>query len=551
VEIVKVYPDQTTKVLPEIPLRFTVSIRDAPQDACIEVWTDIACKEHEGHKEGFAVRLKQSSSTAETTIFEREVTPTTCGFYSFSLRYLEDGKWRWIGGSYETRLKTSVYVEPSWIADAVIYNAFVRQFGARDKNGDGVIEPGEGGTFNSLIERMEHFRNLGITAIYLNPIQLTGVTFRYKEDQSPQYQDETNHLPLHMHPGSVYTVRDYKSIDPELGLNEKRPDTDQYHEFRRFVQWCHENGIRVILDVVFGHTARDSLLQRLHPEWFLYKKDPTSLDEPYAAYEDAQVWGKPDYAFCPYDHGIFWQDCSRLNWEWNPAPGHELPKNPRLSEMREYFKSVFRYWIRQYGVDGFRLDVAYSVPPDFWHEALLDARDCAGAMCAEGLAHAPITPEIVFVGETYVNDLYPMQECGLTMLSGDFSAKIASVDALKGYLDYAYNISGRFFPTNSRWMLYPECHDFPRLPEKFKSLLHHDWSDVQLNKSRWVLAATLRNPDAAQRLRGSGTSGSQCAHLHSNQLAIAKEHHRIHREGERHTAQEQGIAAGQLHVRRV
>ena len=503
-QVLQSYPDRVTKILPDEPLTFIISVKDAPSDARIEVWTDIACKEFSAtHDNGFAVPLVRKGTQGGVTRFERSVTPTRCGFFGFSVRYLAGKKWHWIGddGSYEKRAITTLYVEPSWIPSAIIYNAFVRQFGAKDKNKDGIIEPGEGGTFNDLVDRMPHFKRLGISAIYLNPIQMTGDIFQYKDDLKPHYQDETNHLPLHMHPGSVYTVKDYKSIDPELGFNEKDPDTDQYHEFRRFVAECHKNGIRVILDIVFSHTARDSLIQRIHPEWFVYKKDPASLSEPYVYYESPEAedyWGKPDYAFSPYDHDIFWTDCSRLNWNWKPVPGpNPHPRNPRIKEMRDYFKSVLRYWIKQYGVDGFRLDVSYAIPYDFWHEALADCRIAAHEICAlhatspEKQPLAPISSDIMFVGETYVDDVYELQECGLTMLNGDFSSKIFSVEQLKGYLDYAYNISGEFFPRNSRWMLFPECHDFSRLPEKFKSSLHHDWSDVQLNKSRWVLAATL------------------------------------------------------------
>jgi glycosidase len=503
VEIVQVYPDRTTKALPGEPLLFVVSVKDAPADLRIEVWTDVVCKEFSPTSNAeFAVPLQRKRLSGDVTRFERAITPTRCGFYSFCVRHLQGKRWSWSGGrDYESRRTIALNIEPPWVTSAVVYNAFVRQFGARDRNKDGIIEPGEGGTFNDLIERMPHFRKLGIGAIYLNPIQMTGEVFQYKEELMPHYQDETNHLPLHMHPGSVYTVKDYKSIDPELGFNEHDPDTDQYGEFRRFVAVCHENGIRVILDIVFGHTARDSLIQRIHPEWFVYKRNPQSLDEPYVYYESPEAeayWGKPDFAFSPYDHDIFWTDCTRLNWNWKPVPGpNPQPRNPRIKEMREYFKSVLRYWIKQYGVDGFRLDVAYSVPPDFWHEALADCRATAREVCLLHEEHpqkqavAPLSPEILFVGETYVDDVNELQECGITLLNGDFSSKIFTVEQLKGYLDYAYNISGDFFPRNSRWMLFPECHDFARLPEKFSSQLLHDSSDVQLNKSRWVLAATL------------------------------------------------------------
>lgn len=492
VQIVQVFPDRTTKVLPGEPLKFVVSIKDAPQGLQVEIWTDISCKEspHDGE---YAIPLRKVAEENGIARYERTITPDKCGFYSFAARHLSAQGWEWRGGSYERRALTALYVEPSWIPECIIYNAFVRQFGAHDRDGDGIIQPGEGGTFNDLIERMDHFKSLGIGAIYLNPIQLTGDTFHYHEEIVQHFQDETNHLPVHMHPGSVYSVKDYKSIDPELGFNIKDQETDQYHEFRRFVRACHKNGIRIILDVVFGHTAKDSFIQRLHPEWFLYKKDPNSVEEPFVYYEDPETecWGKPDKAASPYDHGLFWTDCSRLNWNYKSPPGPNPSPNPRIREMREYFKSVLRYWIKNYGVDGFRLDVAYSVPPEFWHEALEDCRQLAARACEQKSADAPLTPEIAFIGETYVDEVYDLHACGITLLNGDFSSKISTVEQLKGYLDYAYNLSGDFFPHGSRWMLFPECHDFGRLPEKFRESLRNEDSDVRLNKSRWTLAATL------------------------------------------------------------
>ena len=505
VRFVHMHPAATVKVLPGEPFALSVTLDSDDEDLIVEAWTDIPCAELKGtHPNGYAIRLRHTVGDVQHKMFTRTITPTETGFYSFAIRWRQSAarSWTWHGGdgTFASRTATRVNVEPSW-SDAIIYNAFVRQFGARDRDGDGIILPGEGGTFADLIDRMDHFTRLGVQAIYLNPIQIAGDVFQYKEELIPHYQDETNHLPVHMHPGSVYSVKDYKSIDPELGLNPADPDTDQYHEFRRFVAACHARGIRVILDIVFGHTARGSLLQRLHPEWFLYKRVANDPSEPYLDPHDPAAhlwWGQPDHACSPYDHDIYWTDCSRLNWGIlsPPAPNHP-PLNHGQQPMWEYCKSVLRYWIRSYGVDGFRLDVAYSVPARFWTEAIADARTCAAQAIASHAADparqplAPLTPDVLFVGETYVDAVEELQECGITMLNGDFSNKIFTVETLKGYLDYLYNKSGQFFPHGARWMLFPECHDFQRLPVKCAWMLKTDGADIALNKSRWVLAATL------------------------------------------------------------
>ncbi len=514
IDVVQVYPDVLTKVLSLEPLTFFMTIEvsgleESPEDFISrfrpEIWTNIPCKEFErispkepGTRPEYAAVLRFYKREGDFLFFKRTITPSRAGFYEFSIRYRlkSEAVWNWWGGenrSFAKRKVNPIYVEPSWLSDTIIYNAFVRQFGARDDNKDGIIRPGEGGTFNDLIKAMPRLANLGIGAIYLNPIQKVGDLYHY--------QDETNSLPSYLLPGSVYSLKEYKSIDPELGLNEEMPDTDQYHEFKRFVKTCHMRGIRVILDMVFDHTAKDSFIQRIHPEWFLYKRFPHSLEGPYL-YPDGPnsdlYWGKPEHAFSPFDHDIFWKDCAQINWNFRYAPAeNEPPRNPRIREMREYFKNVLKYWIKNYGVDGFRLDVAYAVPPNFWHEAIEETRRYAEKVCSNNKRNpadqdvAPLSADILFIGETYVNDVFELQECGIDCLNGDFAWKIHNVESLKGYLDYAYNISGEFFPRGSWWMQFPECHDHMRLPEKFKDLLHSDKSDVRLNKSRWVLTALL------------------------------------------------------------
>ncbi|MFH1174737.1 MAG: alpha-amylase family glycosyl hydrolase [archaeon] len=482
------YPAALMKVLSGDPFTFSAKIANAPEQLIVEIWTNVHCKEYVEHnKHFFAATLHLAKKENNISVFERTLTPSLAGCYTFSIRYrFSDEK------SWHMQPPVDFHVEPAYSKDLIIYNAFVRQFGAQDKNQDGIIEPGEGGTFRDLIKAMPHFKKLGITALYLNPIQKSGEMYKYDEWLKEHYVKEPNVLPVHMHPGSIYSIQDYKSIDPELGWSESE-QTDQYKEFKKFVKTCHENKIRVIIDMVIHHTSKDSVLQRLHPEWYLYKRHPLSLNDPYIYPEDdpkREVWGRPEHVFSPYDHDVFWSDCAWLNWNYRyPSSPNSAPKNPTINDMKNYFKDLFKYWITQYGVDGFRLDVAYAIPLAFWKELIQETRHYARHVCARQ-RYAPLSSEIMFIGETYVNDVEDLQACGMTCLNGDYSAKIYSVPQLKGYLDYIYNISGHFFPENSAWLLYPECHDFLRLPKKFSNLEKEN-SDMQLNKSRWVLSALL------------------------------------------------------------
>ena len=122
--------------------------------------------------------------------------------------------------------------------------------------------------------------------------------------------------------GSPYSVRDYFSIDPAYGQPE---------DLRRLVREAHARGLKVILDVVLNHTAWDNPLLR----------------RPGFHTRDAQgrvVSPEPD-----------WSDVADLDYG-----------NP---EVRAYVLGVLRRWLKDYDLDGFRCDVAWLVPADFWEEA--------------------------------------------------------------------------------------------------------------------------------------------------------------------------------------
>lgn len=141
--------------------------------------------------------------------------------------------------------------------------------------------------------------------------------------------------------GSPYAVRDYYGINPDYGTKE---------DFKKLIAEAHRRGMKVIIDIVANHTSWDSVMMKW-PDF--YEHDAS---------------GRITY---PHD----WSDVAELNYE-----------NPRL---RAYMVDMLKYWIRDFGLDGFRCDVAEEVPTDFWETARaeLDKIKPDIVMLAEG--HKP------------------------------------------------------------------------------------------------------------------------------------------------------------------
>ena len=122
--------------------------------------------------------------------------------------------------------------------------------------------------------------------------------------------------------GSPYSIRDFRSVNPDYGAAE---------DAKTLVREAHARGLRVILDVVANHTSWDSVMMAT-PELYV---------------RDAQGRVQPPNAD--------WSDVAKLDYA-----------NPRT---RAYMIDMMAHWLREYGVDGFRCDVAGLVPTDFWEEA--------------------------------------------------------------------------------------------------------------------------------------------------------------------------------------
>jgi glycosidase len=167
------------------------------------------------------------------------------------------------------------------------------------------------GDFQGVIEGLDRIAAAGADVVWLMPIHPIGEAGRKG--------------PL----GSPYAARDYRAINPAYGTAA---------DFRALVAAVHARGWKIILDWVPDHTSPDHAWVREHPDYYV-------RDER----------GQPAVPRDPSGKPTDWTDVVQLDYR-NPAVRREMI-------------ATMRWWLEEFGLDGFRVDVAGFVPNDFWREA--------------------------------------------------------------------------------------------------------------------------------------------------------------------------------------
>ncbi len=213
---------------------------------------------------------------------------------------------------------------PDWVKDAVVYNIFPDSFATSfqyisEKEteylyGENKVRGKLGGTLRGVSENVDYLVDLGINCVYVNPIFTAGEYHKYD-------------------------LLDYYHVDPCFGGDEA---------FREMVEVLHKHDIRVIIDGVFNHCgwyffAFDDVIKNQEKseyfDWFYDLKLPVVRPNTPEIY--------PTYACFAYE---------RMMPKLDTA-------NPKV---RDYFCNVGKYWIKEFHIDGWRLDVASEVDDTFW-----------------------------------------------------------------------------------------------------------------------------------------------------------------------------------------
>lgn len=192
-----------------------------------------------------------------------------------------------------------------WFNEACIYQIYPLGLCGAPAENDGIREH----RILRVLDWAEHIRGLNMTAVLFNPV--------FESDRHG------------------YDTRDFFALDCRLGTNE---------DFAQVCDALHAAGLKVMLDGVFNHVGRGF--------WAFRDVQQKKWDSPYKDWFHLDFNGDTQY------HDGFWYE----GWE-----GHnELVKlNLQNPAVVEHLLEAVRRWTQKFGVDGLRLDVAYSLPPEF------------------------------------------------------------------------------------------------------------------------------------------------------------------------------------------
>lgn len=225
--------------------------------------------------------------------------------------------------------------------------------------------------------------------------------------------------------GSYYAIKDYNAVNPEFGTLE---------DFDHFLATAHGLGLKVIIDWVANHTSPD------HP-WVTEKP------------ADWYVRGADGKTIVEYD----WTDIAKLNYD--------------NEDVRSAMKDAMRFWLDR-GIDGFRCDVAYKVPRDFWTDAIASFRndyDRRLYFLAEG--------EETWLHEAGFDATYSWK---LHHLLNDIAQGKAGADSLVRYIEW----NAKEYPANSERLAFTSNHDenswagteFSRMGDAVKAMTVLCWT---------------------------------------------------------------------------
>lgn len=270
-------------------------------------------------------------------------------------------------------------------------------------NGD--IEQNGVGKLNDITPRvLKSIKDLGVTHVWYTGV----IEHAHATDYSQYGIVRDNPYVVKGKAGSPYAISDYYDIDPDIAVDVP----DRMEEFENLVKRTHDAGLKVIIDFVPNHVARryhsdvkpsgiedfgvnDDNAYFFSPKNDFYyiprqKFSPSIyLGEGEAAYTEFPAKASGNDCFTAFPSQNDWYETVKLNYgvDYGDGSRHFEPIPPVWFKML----NILRYWASK-GIDGFRCDMAFMVPTEFWKWAIPNVREKY--------------PEILFIAEIYDVGLY-------------------------------------------------------------------------------------------------------------------------------------------------
>ena len=238
-----------------------------------------------------------------------------------------------------------------------------------------------GGDLKGLTERLDYIAGLGATAIWLGPI------YKNKPVQGPPGQESSGY--------HGYWITDFTDVDPHFGSRA---------DLKRFVDAAHARGMKVYLDIITNHTAdviryRECpkndcgyrsiadypFARRGGPDGAKINQGFEGIARPAQRSDNFEALKRPDYAYTPYvppaaeakvkvpawlNDPVYYHNRGNSEWRGESTTTGDFSglddlftEHPRVVEG---FIEIFGRWIDDFGMDGFRIDTARHVNPEFW-----------------------------------------------------------------------------------------------------------------------------------------------------------------------------------------
>ncbi len=274
----------------------------------------------------------QSLTIANASGIEASVSrPTTPGDYYFSLIVSDPNGNKDTTKNYFTILNdgsfqnTTIASVPEWVKRGRVYEMFFKS-----------LTPA--GTINAALGYLPYLKSLGVNILWVMPIM-------------------ENSSPINNGPGPGYSISNFVKVAPEYGTND---------DFKNFVRQAHLRGLKIILDVTPNHTSSAHQFA-----------------------QDARIYGQNSFYWNYYEHTKITSntnnlgDCltadgfnyycgfsdQLLNYNWNDI------------DARYYMTEVYKWWVKEFDIDGFRLDV-------YWGPRRRYGEQTVGAPLRQALKHS-------------------------------------------------------------------------------------------------------------------------------------------------------------------